>query len=196
MSHHRILHCKSFPFSYRTVAGVEYRRRLKIDLHGRLSNFCQPAAATCAGAASASVGAASESHWKQKRMPEQQAHAGAASRVGVASARQPRMPEQSARAKKSVRGSEAATAQRIHREEDRNEQSLPNAIFLVSSRLDPCEDAVSQRRNRFFVFQSLRINYSATSAICLDVTVIKIDRNYHQCPIGTALRTPVSTANP
>ena len=58
---------------------------------------------------------------RQQRAPEQQAHAGAASRVGVASARQPRMPEQSARAKKSVRGSEAATAQRIHREEDRNE---------------------------------------------------------------------------
>ena len=45
MSHHRILHCKSFPFSYRVVADVEYQRKSKkVGLHGRLSRFWWPAA--------------------------------------------------------------------------------------------------------------------------------------------------------
>jgi len=47
MSHHRALHRKSFPLSYRTVAGVEYQRRSKkVGLPGHLSSFRWPVAAS------------------------------------------------------------------------------------------------------------------------------------------------------
>jgi hypothetical protein len=47
----------------------------------------------------------------------------------------------------------------------------------------------SLRRKRFLLFlPSLFINFFATSANCWVVNVIKRDRNYHKCPIGTALR--------
>ena len=85
MSHHRALHRKSFPLSYRTVAGVEYQRRSKkVGLHGRLSSFWWPAAATHAGAA-VSVRAAcarrsskrrsSETHRSSKRVAAANARA-------------------------------------------------------------------------------------------------------------------------
>ena len=39
MSHHCVLHLKSFPFSYGALASVEYRRRSKVVLYGCLSCY-------------------------------------------------------------------------------------------------------------------------------------------------------------
>ena len=79
MSHHRALHRKSFPLSYRTVAGVEYQRRSKkVGLHGHLSSFRWPVAASDSRRSSKRAmleakARGSCEHWSSKRTLEQRA---------------------------------------------------------------------------------------------------------------------------
>ena len=63
------------------------------------------------------------------------------------------------RTRASARREEAGVARRRRRRSGsrRNERCPPSAVFMVSSRLEPREDAESRGRNNFFVLQSLSL---------------------------------------